>query len=214
MKGFFITVEGGDGAGKTTQLRFIENWLGGQGVEVVNTREPGGTEVGEQIREMLLYAKDKMSDNTELLLMFAARMQNIEEIIIPAMENGNCVLCDRFTDATYAYQGGGRGIDDERIATIEHWAQGELQPDLTIVLDVPIETGIKRTKRRGDATDRFERENLVFKNAVRQAYIDRAARFPDRVKLIDASQSVEGVEQDIATELRVFYQKKVLERNQ
>ncbi|NKB77088.1 MAG: dTMP kinase [Gammaproteobacteria bacterium] len=204
MTGFFITVEGGDGAGKTTHLTFIYEWLRGRGMNVVRTREPGGTDVGESIRELLLHAVGKMFDDTELLLMFAARMQNIEQLIKPAIAKGDCVLCDRFTDASYAYQGGGRGINMDRIAELEQWVQGDLQPDLTIILDVPIETGMKRTQKRGEVSDRFERESMTFKKAVRQSYLDRAACFPKRIQLIDASGSIESVESNIEAVLSSF----------
>ncbi|NKB62411.1 MAG: dTMP kinase [Gammaproteobacteria bacterium] len=205
MTGFFITVEGGDGAGKTTHLKFIHEWLQNRKVKVLLSREPGGTEIGESIRELLLHGRRRITDETELLLMFAARMENIEQLIRPAIARGDCVLCDRFTDASYAYQGGGRGISNVRISQLEQWVHGDLQPDLTIVLDVPIETAMKRTLDRGEASDRFERESRDFKNAVRQSYIDRAERFPDRIKVIDASKSIEEVESSVETVLLDFY---------
>jgi dTMP kinase len=164
---------------------------------VLVTREPGGTEAGERIREILLHARElAMQPETEMLLMFAARAEHLARVIRPALERGQVVLCDRFTDATYAYQGGGRGIPDARIAAIESWVQGELRPDLTLLLDLPVEVGLKRANSRSDP-DRFERENLEFFERVRAVYLARAAREPQRVRVVDAAQPRESVEQQL-----------------
>jgi dTMP kinase len=196
-RGLFITLEGGEGAGKSTSLAFIEAWLRQAGRNVLVTREPGGTEAGERIREILLHARElAMQPETEMLLMFAARAEHLARVIRPALERGQVVLCDRFTDATYAYQGGGRGIPDARIAAIESWVQGELRPDLTLLLDLPVEVGLKRANSRSDP-DRFERENLEFFERVRAVYLARAAREPQRVRVVDAAQPRESVEQQL-----------------
>jgi dTMP kinase len=202
--GKFITVEGGEGAGKSTNLSFIQQLLEAAGKEVVFTREPGGTPLGEEIRELLLGHKhDGMSDDTELLLMFAARAEHLARKIKPALASGSWVLCDRFTDATYAYQGGGRGIAHDHIAVLEQWVQGELRPDLTLLLDLPVETGLERAGKRS-APDRFESQASQFFNAVRQGYLDIAAAEPERVKLIDASQSLEEVQAQIEAVITEF----------
>ena len=210
MKGAFITVEGADGAGKTTHLDFIQRWLTERGASVVRTREPGGTALGELLREILLDNDDAVpiSDRAELLLIFAARTQHLDEVIVPALTAGKWVLCDRFTDATFAYQGGGRGIDDAAIAALERWAQGTLQPDLTVVLDVPVEVGEARTRRRGAARDRFERQAREFKQAVRRVYRARAAEFKQRIKMINADQSVEQVCAELETLLDTFWRER------
>jgi dTMP kinase len=195
--GLFITLEGGEGAGKSTQLSFIERWLHQAGKEVVLTREPGGTELGERIRELLLHSQDfRMSGEAELLLMFAARAEHLTKVIKPALAKGIYVVCDRFTDATYAYQGGGRGIPGERIAQLETWVQVDLRPDLTLLLDLPVDLGMARADNRG-FPDRFELENGEFFQRVRQAYLEKAERESDRVRVIDASQNVEQVAQQI-----------------
>jgi len=194
MKGQFITLEGSEGAGKSTNMDYIQKSLQAQGIDIVTTREPGGTPIGEDIRQLLLGHKHSgMSDDTELLLMFAARAEHINKVIRPALKKDQWVLCDRFTDATYAYQGGGRGIDTDRIAMLENWAQGELRPDMTIYLDVPIETGRQRAGERS-APDRFEKEQNDFFNKVRQAYLDRASQEPARFRVIDASTELDQVQ--------------------
>ncbi len=204
MKSAFISIEGVDGAGKTTHINFIEQWLSEYGAQVVLTREPGGTLLGEQLRLILLSNDTVLSLDSELLLIFAARAQHLNEIILPALEAGKCVLCDRFIDATYAYQGGGRGIDTQRIEVLEKWTQKEVQPDLTIWLDVPVEIGLARTNRR-KTLDRFERENLEFKQAVWKTYHDRAARF-NRIQKIDSNRAIEQVQNEIRTVLTNFRQ--------
>lgn len=196
-KGQFITVEGTEGVGKSTNMAFIESWLKSAGKELVITREPGGTELGEKLRVVLLDAKEQsMCDDTELLLMFAARAQHIQEVIQPALNSGKWVLCDRFTDATYAYQGGGRGIEMSRIAQLEQWVQGDLRPDMTIILDLPVTVGLERAGKRS-TPDRFELEKHDFFNKVRDTYLARAAAHPDRYRVIDASPSISVVQQSI-----------------
>lgn len=204
MTGRFITVEGTEGAGKTSNIAFLQARLEAVGKTVVLTREPGGTPLGEAIRDLLLTRRgDGMAVDTELLLMFAARAEHIAQLIRPALARGEWVLCDRFTDATYAYQGGGRRIDIDRIAALEHWVQGNLRPDLTIVLDVPVEVGLARAGRRS-APDRFEREQLAFHEAVRAAYRTIAAREPARVQVVDAEQPLPRVQADLGRVLDAF----------
>jgi dTMP kinase len=200
-RGKFITIEGGEGAGKSTNIAFIRAWLEQHNVTVVETREPGGTVLAEQIRDILLDNKTRnMADDTELLLMFAARAQHIKEVIEPNLQQGNWILCDRFTDATYAYQGGGRGIAMQRIAALEEWVQGPLRPDLTIILDLPIEIGLERAGKRSQP-DRFEQEDLGFFKRVRDTYLQRAQAQPQRYAVIDASPQLEVVQQAIAKAL-------------
>jgi dTMP kinase len=204
MTGRFITVEGTEGAGKTSNIAFLQERLEAAGKTVVLTREPGGTPLGEAIRDLLLgHRGDGMAVDAELLLVFAARAEHIAHRIRPALAQGHWVLCDRFTDATYAYQGGGRGIDVDRIAALEHWVQGNLRPDLTIVLDVPVEVGLARAGGRS-APDRFEREERAFHDAVRAAYRAIAAREPARVQLVDAAQPLPGVQADLQRVLDGF----------
>jgi len=193
MGGRFITIEGIEGCGKTTQIPMLRGYLETRGWQVTTTREPGGTPVAEAVRKLLLDPDaEQMTDDTELLLVFAARAAHLEQVIRPALEAGACVLCDRFTDATYAYQGGGRGIDDERIAVLEQWVQGRLRPDLTFILDVPVELGLARAGKRG-AKDRFEREHLAFFQRVRDAYLTHAQRVPKRYRVVDGDASIDEV---------------------
>ena len=200
-QGLFITVEGTEGVGKSTNMTFIEAWLKKAGKELVITREPGGTALGEKLRGVLLDAKEQsMSDDTELLLMFAARAQHLKEVILPALEAGKWVLCDRFTDSTYAYQGGGRGIDLSRIAQLEQWVQGDRRPDMTLILDLPIDIGLERAGKRS-TPDRFELEKYDFFNKVRDTFLALAAASPERYEVIDASPSIEQVQQSIQTVL-------------
>lgn len=195
--GKFITVEGTEGVGKSTNMAFIEAWLKKAGKELVVTREPGGTELGEKLRAVLLDAKEQsMCDDTELLLMFAARAQHLQEVIQPALAAGKWVLCDRFTDATYAYQGGGRGIKMSRIAQLEQWVQGDLRPDMTLILDLPVAAGLERAGKRSEP-DRFELEKHDFFNKVRDTYLARAAALPERYQVIDAAPSITEVQQSI-----------------
>ena len=197
MTGKFITIEGIEGVGKSTNLAFIESILSDAGKQVVVTREPGGTPLSETIREILLDVNQKgMSSDTELLLMFAARAQHLGELIKPALQAGKWVLCDRFTDATYAYQGGGRHISVERITALENWVQGELRPDLTLLLDIPVEAGLQRAAGRGEP-DRFEQEKVEFFQSVRDVYLDRASKELDRFRIIDTSPDLPTVQRAI-----------------
>lgn len=200
-KGRFITVEGIEGVGKTTNLDFIHQYLQGRGLEVVRTREPGGTPLAESIRELLLAPRDEpVAELTELLLMFAARAQHIEQCIRPALERGAWVLCDRFTDATYAYQGGGRGLNQSHIAQLESLVQGALRPDLTILLDLPAGLGMARARARS-TPDRFEAEAEAFFERVRACYLRRASDEPQRFAVIDAAPPLEQVQQSIGRAL-------------
>lgn len=201
-KGIFITLEGIEGVGKSTHVQYIKDLLTANGQQVRVTREPGGTETGEAIRELLLHSKDiKISDLTELTLIFAARAQHLEEVIRPALADNEIVICDRFTDATYAYQGGGRGIAQEKIQILETLVQGELRPDLTLLFDASVITGLSRAKDRSEA-DRFEKETVLFFEKIRSTYLEIATAEPGRVVVIDAEQSIEKVQIDILTELK------------
>jgi dTMP kinase len=203
-RGLFITLEGGEGAGKSTNLAFIRQWLERAGHDVVVTREPGGTELGERVRDILLHSKQlHITPESEMLLMFAARSEHLAKVIRPALAAGKVVLCDRFTDATYAYQGGGRGLPAERIAAMESWVQGGLRPDLTLLLDLPVEAGRARAGQRGEP-DRFEREDHEFFTRVHATYLARAQAEPKRMRIIDASRKLQQVEQQIAAVLEEF----------
>lgn len=196
-RGKFITIEGAEGVGKTTSIAFIEAYFKQAGQDILLTREPGGTPLAENIRDLLLDARQtSMTDDTELLLMFAARAQHLHEKIMPALEAGQWVICDRFTDATYAYQGGGRGIDKTRIASLEDWVQGDLRPDMTLLLDLPVAEGLQRAGQRS-APDRFEQEKQAFFERVRTRYLEMAAQAPARYRIIDASGSIEEVQSRI-----------------
>ncbi len=190
--GMLISIEGGEGAGKSTVLNAIRDVLLAQGMNVVLTREPGGTSSGEIIRQVLLDPSSSLAAETELLLMFASRAQLVAEVIRPALDRGDVVLTDRFTDASFAYQGGGRGLDCSRIAELERWAVG-IRPDLTFLLDVGVELGLARARLRGVALDRIESEQLDFFERARAAYLARAVAEPQRFRLIDAAQSPEAV---------------------
>ena len=196
-KGLFITLEGGEGAGKSTNMAFIQQYFEDRQLPWVASREPGGTPFAEEIRELLLQprSEDVVTD-AELLLMFAARAQHIEKVIKPALASGKSVLCDRFTDATYAYQGGGRGVSMERIKVLENFVLQDFRPDLTIYLDVPTEVGMARASARG-ALDRFEQEQNEFFERVRAVYLARAKQQPNRYCVVDASQSLERVQKDL-----------------
>jgi len=212
MRGRFITVEGGEGAGKSSNLDYIRTLLEKAGIEVVFTREPGGTPLGEEIRALLLSHRDEgMAEETELLLMFAARAEHLARKIVPALESGAWVLCDRFTDATYAYQGAGRGIDANRIRTLEQFVQGDLCPDLTLLLDLPVEIGLQRAGERS-APDRFEAEQVGFFEAVRNGYLAIAKAEPERVKVIDASPSLSEVQRQIKKVIEQFMAQQGKER--
>ncbi len=195
----FITLEGSEGVGKTSNMQYIQSLLEAKSIDYIVTREPGGTALGEALRAMLLGEDFKgMADDTELLLMFAARAEHVAQVIRPALEKGQWVLCDRFTDATYAYQGGGRGLDMGRIAGLEQWVLGDLRPDLTLLLDAPVEVGRERAGKRS-APDRFEQEQVAFFERVRESYLSLARQQPERIKIIDASQALPDVQKQIAT---------------
>lgn len=195
--GKFITIEGGEGVGKSTQIGRLRDFVAAQGVEAVLTREPGGTRRAERIRELLLETSDEgMPSTCELLLMFAARSTHIENLIRPALARGACVICDRFTDATYAYQGGGRNLPIEHIAALEQMVQGTLRPHMTLLLDAPLDVSAARASARNAAagtSDRFEREQREFFERVRASYLERARQEPKRFVVIDATQSLEAV---------------------
>lgn len=203
-QGKFISLEGIEGAGKSTQLDVIQGCLEDRGIRVVTTREPGGSPIGERIRALLLDPQSKgMVTDTELLLMFAARAEHIAQLIRPALEQGTWVLCDRFTDATYAYQGGGRGLDTGRISLLEDYVQGSLRPDLSLLFDLPAATGLARAGKRS-APDRFESETLRFFEDVRSAYLAIAGSQPHRVRVIDAGAQLEQVSQSVRRQVSDF----------
>lgn len=196
--GLFITFEGVEGAGKTTNIEFIAKQIEKTGQEFVLTREPGGTQVGEAIREILLSKNlPEMHHDTELMLMFAARAEHVQRVILPALNAGKWVLCDRFTDASYAYQGGGRGIDISRIAALENWVQGDLRPDVTFLFDLDADTGMARVRSRGE-TDRFEQQHIDFFNKVRQQYLSMAEANPQSYKIVNAQHDLETVQNQIS----------------
>lgn len=200
MKPRFITLDGIDGAGKSTNLAVMKAWFEEHQLPVLFTREPGGTPAGEALREILLNPATQVSLRTETLLMFAARQQHLETVILPALKNGTHVVSDRFTDATFAYQGGGRGVPLQDIATLEHWVQGDFRPDLTLLLDVPLEVSMARINQTREK-DRFEQEAAEFFNRVREVYLQRANEQPERYAVIDSSQSLDAVKNQIETAL-------------
>ena len=196
-RGQFITIEGSEGVGKSTNIAFMQQVLQARGIDLLVTREPGGTPLAEEIRDTLLQKRHEVMDETvELLLMFAARAQHLNHVIIPALARGQWVLCDRFTDSTYAYQGGGRRLDQALIRQLEHLVQRGLQPDLTVYLDIDVRLGLARVRKR-DESDRFENETLDFFERVRATYLERARAEPQRYRIIDASQALEDVQKDI-----------------
>ncbi|MBU2955355.1 dTMP kinase [Marinobacter sp. F3R08] len=197
MRGQFITFEGTEGVGKSTQLANAAKTLENLGVNVLVTREPGGTPMAEAIRDLLLATRDEpVNEITELLLMFAARAQHLHTRILPALDRGQWVLCDRFTDATFAYQGGGRGVPEQRIALLETLVQGDIRPDHVILLDAPVDTGMERARRRG-ALDRFEQEHRDFFQKIRDTYLARAAAQPEKYCVIDAARPLDQVTEQI-----------------
>lgn len=207
-KGVFITLEGSEGVGKSTNLAFIEQWLKQAGHDPILTREPGGTPMAEEIRALLLQKREELvSEKAELLLMFAARAQHLDQKILPALASGRCLVSDRFTDATYAYQGYARGLNLSWITQLELLVQQAVRPDLTILLDLSVEVAMSRVQRRGE-TDRFEQEKTEFFQRVRQGYLARAQAEPDRFAIIDASQSLEAVQSDIGHVLADFFLKR------
>ncbi len=193
-KAKFITLEGIDGAGKSTHLNWLAERLRRQGKNVLVTREPGGTPLGEALRELLLH--QAMHLETEALLMFAARREHLDKVIIPALREGTWVISDRFTDASFAYQGGGRGLDDSKLSILEQWVQQDLQPDLTLLFDVTLE--VSRQRLSGNASlDRFEQEKQDFFQRVRDAYLKRAAQFPERIRVIDSGRTLNEIHVDL-----------------
>ncbi|SES64801.1 thymidylate kinase [Nitrosomonas marina] len=202
--GKFITLEGMDGAGKSTQLEYLTALLQQKRQTVVVTREPGGTALGERLRALLLDQSSIMHPETEALLMFAARREHIDKVIEPALRTGSWVISDRFTDASFAYQGGGRRLDWNKLALLEQWVQGDLQPDLTFFFDVPVEIGQQRVSTV-KTPDRFEREQHDFFQRVRNAYHVRARQFPERIRVLDARQPVNDVKAEVAGIIEVFF---------
>ena len=196
MKPKFITLDGIDGAGKSTNLAVIRQWFESRDLPVLFTREPGGTRVGEALREILLNPETKAGLRAETLMMFAARQQHLEDVILPALADGIHVVSDRFTDATFAYQGGGRGVPLQDIETLENWVQGGFGPDLTLLLDVPLEVSMARIGQTREK-DRFEQEKADFFTRVRAVYLERAAAHPERYAIIDSNRSLEEVRADI-----------------
>jgi len=205
-RGQFITIEGIEGAGKSTCVKVLFEYFTRRNIPFIETREPGGTAIGEDLRELLLsHRYIGMAETTELLLMFAARSEHLCEKIVPALQAGIWVLCDRFTDATYAYQGGGRGLDQELIMKLETLVQGKLRPDLTLLLDLPVELGLTRAGKRS-APDRFESETKPFFERVRSTYLEIAEADPQRVKRVDSAMSQADVAQALTTHLDQFIQ--------
>lgn len=203
-RGRFITIEGVEGAGKSTQLGFIKGFLESRGKHVLLTREPGGTPLAEAVRALLLNPDNTgMTSDAETLLLFAARAEHVAKVILPALEQSRWVVCDRFSDATYAYQGGGRGISEDRIALLEDWVQGSLRPDLTLILDVPVALGLSRVHGRGEQ-DRFEREGEGFLGRVRDVYLRRARHEENRCRIIDTGRSSREVSGSIGDVLEGF----------
>jgi len=213
-QGLFIVLEGGEGVGKTTNMTFIQDYLNSQAIRFAYSREPGGTPLAESIRELILTKHDEpVANMTELLLMFAARAQHLQQKIQPTLSEGQWLVCDRFTDATYAYQGGGRGFDKDLIEQLENIVQGSLRPDCTIILDAPIEVGFARANARAEL-DRMESENQAFHQRVRDSYLKRAQAAPENYAVIDASQPLSKVQQDIQQvldQLIALYHKQTVE---
>jgi dTMP kinase len=202
MAGYFITIEGGEGAGKSTALGFIHDYLQSAGINTLCTREPGGTQLGEQLRELLLNPEQpSLCAEAELLMMFAARAQHLQQVIYPALNAGQWVLCDRFTDASFAYQGAGRELGMAKVAQLETWLQQQFRPQQVFVLDIDPQLGMQRVRQRG-AVDRFEQEGQAFFQRVRQAYLERAKQDPTRYSVIDASQELAGVQAQLSQSLR------------
>ena len=209
MIGKLISLEGVDGAGKTTHLAYLYDYLVKRQVTVLTTREPGGTHVGEQLRSILLDAAQPIAPLTELLLMFAARAEHIQKVIRPALLAGTWVLCDRFTDATYAYQGGGRGIDSQHIEALEQMTQGSLRPDLTFLLDLPVEVGLRRRRGLDRSQDRFESQDLEFKQRVRLAYLERSETEP-RILCMDGTLPIETIQLEMGKKLGQLFEESAL----
>lgn len=202
--GKLITVEGSEGAGKSTVMQFIQTYFEQKNKTIVITREPGGTRVGKEIRKLLLHSKEPITPNAELLLLFADRAQHISELILPALKAGQYVLSDRYIDASYAYQGGGRGIAEHEIALLDRWIVDDIYPDLTLLLDIPVSLGLERADQRGKERDRIEQEKIDFFERVRAAYLKRAESCPERIKVIDASEPLPIVEKQLQHVLDAF----------
>ena len=202
MRGKFITFEGIDGAGKSSHVEWLAELLRNKGLVVHVTREPGGTELGEKLRELLLHSS--MHLETETLLMFAARREHLAKVIEPALAKGEWVVCDRFSDATYAYQGGGRGLDRTKLHLLEHWVHEHLQPDLTLLFDLPLDVARERIALASRVLDRFEQERADFHERVRQAYLERAHSAPSRIHVIDAQQSIEIIRKSLEQTISSF----------
>lgn len=200
MNAKFISIEGIEGAGKSTQLAFIQRYLSDKGKLLTVTREPGGTPLGEEIRSLLLTPTESgIAIDTELLLMFSARAEHVARVIQPALERGEWVISDRFTDATFAYQGGGRGISQQRISELANWTLKDLKPDLTLLFDLPVEVGQQRVLSRNQGVDRFEQEKVEFFQKIRTCYLERAEQEPNRIKVIDSSKSIAEIQSQLVT---------------
>lgn len=205
-RGKFITFEGIDGAGKSTHLAWATDFLRGQGVGLVVTREPGGTVLGEQLRQILLAGVQRIHPETETLMMFTSRRQHLEEVIRPGLQRGDWVLSDRFTDASFAYQGGGRGVAKDKLEALERWVHPDLQPDLTLLFDVSAELGQSRVART-KSPDRFEREDAEFFSRVRNAYLERLQQWPSRIVRIDGSNAIADIQREIEQRLLTIWKK-------
>ena len=205
MQAQFLTLDGIDGSGKSTHLETMREWFERRGMPVLFTREPGGTPLGEELRRLLLSPDSRVGLRTETLLMFAARRQHLEDVILPALDKGIHVISDRFTDATFAYQGGGRGIPAADIEVLENWVQDSLRPNLTLLLDVPLEVSFERISRAREK-DRFEQEEAEFFTRVRQAYLDRASTHPQRYRVIDSNRSREEVRAAVEAALQAHFE--------
>ena len=203
MPGLFITLEGIDGAGKSTHLEWLVKYFDARNRPALATREPGGTTLGDAVRALLLQSEHPIHPETEVLLLFAARREHLARVVLPALADGTIVVCDRFTDATFAYQGSGRGVSRDRLEALEQWVQGDLQPDLTLFFDVPAEVGRERAAR-GRVPDRFERESADFFRRVRAGYLDRADRAPARFRILDASRSIGQVQKELEEIVSVY----------
>lgn len=205
-RGKFITFEGIDGAGKSTHLAWATDFLRGRDVRLIVTREPGGTVLGEHLRKIMLAGDQRIHPETETLMMFTARRQHLEDVIRPALQRGDWVLCDRFTDASFAYQGGGRGVAKDKLEALERWVHPELQPDLTLLFDVSAELGQSRVARI-KLPDRFEREDAAFFGRVRSAYLERWRQWPNRIVRIDGSKAIADIQREIEQQLLVIWKK-------
>ena len=203
-RGKFITFEGIDGAGKSTHLAWATDYLRGQGVGLIVSREPGGTVLGEKLRQISLADDQRIHPETEALMMFTSRRQHLEDVIRPALHRGDWVLCDRFTDASFAYQGGGRGVAKDKLEALERWVHPDLQPDLTLLFDVSAELGQSRIARI-KSPDRFEREDVGFFSRVRDAYLDRLRQWPNRIVRLDGSKSISAIQQEIGQRLLALW---------